>query len=84
MPATPTVSMCALRRRLLPAARPARDPDRVEAPGRDLLDLDREPGVPEPVGDEAGDLALAGGALDQVRIDRVDPDEVRDQVSQHQ
>ena len=66
----------------LPAARAARDADRVEAPGRDLLDLDLEPRALEPVGDEAGDLPLARRALDQVGVDRVDADEVAEQLRQ--
>ena len=64
----------------LAAAGAARDPDDVEAPGSDLLDLDLEPGRLEPAGDEARDLALARRALDQVRVDRVDADEVGEEL----
>ena len=63
-----------------PAARPADDPYSVEPARRHLLDLRIEARVLEPPGDETCDLALPGGARDQVGIDRVDPDQLRDEL----
>ena len=64
------------------ATGPARDPDGVEAAGSHLLDLDVEPGALEPLGDEPRDLALAGPAFDQVGVDGVDADQVREQLGE--
>ena len=82
MPPTPTVSMCAFRSSVLPPPEPRAIPTVLKRPGRDLLDLHLEPGVLQPPGDEARDLPLPRGALDQVGVDRVDADEVGEELAQ--
>jgi hypothetical protein len=59
-----------------PAAGAARDPDDVRPSRRDLLHVDVEPGALQPLGDEAGDVGLPRGARNQLRVDRVDGDEL--------
>src|SRR5207248_1377215 len=62
------------------AAAPGGPGDDVRAPGRGLADRYVQPHALEPVGDERRDLALAGPARDQVGVDRVDRDELRDEL----
>ena len=58
------------------ATRPAGDAHDVRSPGRGFVQLDLEPGRVEPSRHEARDLVLAGGAGDQIGVDRVDRDQV--------
>ena len=66
----------------LAASAPAGDADRVEAPGGDLFDLHLESRSLEPGSDEACDLTLPGRAGDQVGVDRIDADEVSEELRQ--
>ena len=54
-------------------------PTVLNRPG-ELLDLDLEAGALEPSRDEAGDLALACSTVDRVEVDRVDADELGEQL----
>ena len=72
----------AVEQQRAPAARPAGDADHVHAAGRDLVDAHLRARALEPGGDEARDLALPRTAGDEVGIDRVDRDQVADEVAQ--
>jgi hypothetical protein len=60
-----------------------RDPDGVETSRRHLFHVDVEARPLQPPGHEARDLPLPGRALDQVGVDRIDANEVREQVGEH-
>ncbi len=80
MPSTPTTSMCAFRSSDRPPPRAGGAGDHVRAAGGDLGDGDLEPGPLEPAGRERRDGGLTGAARDQVGVDRVDRDELRDEL----
>ena len=63
-----------------PAARAARADEHARPAGRRLEHVGLQPGVARPAGDERGDLALAGAAGHERRVDGVDRDEVREEA----
>ena len=72
----------AVEQQRAPTARAARDAGHVRAPRRDLVDACLDAGCLEPAGDEARDLQLARASGHELRIDRVDGDQVRDECTQ--
>ena len=55
--------------------------DDVGPAGRNLLHLDLEPSIREPLGHEARQLALARTAWNEVGVDGVDPNELGGELS---
>ena len=64
-----------------PSGLPADAPDHVGAGVAELLVLDLDPLMREPASDEAGDLGLPSAAGNKRRVDRVDRDELLEQLA---
>ena len=80
MPATPTVSMCAFRSRVFPPPEPRAIPTALKRPG---ATSSTSTSSPAPSSQRATKRAISPSparALDQVGVDRVDADEVREEL----
>ena len=79
MPATPTVSVCALSMSAAPPPVPRATATTLGRPRRLVEDRHLEAALAQPRRDVRRDLGLAGGARHERRVDRVDRDEVGEQ-----
>ena len=82
MPAVPTVSMCALRRSVRPPPDPRDDPDSVEPPGATSSTSASRPASSSQRATKRAISPSPAAPGDQVGIDRVDPDQLRDELDE--